>query len=439
MSALVPQSPCRPCSKSELAYNEMPYTQTVITDCYNVYCGPQSAISEHAPLTFEIPGSEADFTDLSNTFLKLRIKVTTANGDPITDENAPTLSLSNNALNTLFSQVDVTLNDTLISQSSNLHGYRAYVENLLSYNSLTKNGFLQMEGFCTDIAGSFDNPTANTGHAERRKWIKDGTELELLGRIHSDLFNTELLIPNGITIKITLTPAKTNFVLTSYDEAPPAFKITITHAGLEVRKVKLAPKEQLRIEHMLTKSGLQLPLTHSTVKSFAIPSGVSQFDIENLVSGQIPSRIVMGLVSDEALNGALNKNPFKFDHFDLNFLALDIGGRQLPARPLQPNYTKGEFLDCYSTLFNNLTGYGESSHDLTKDDYVGGNTFYCFNLTPDGSDGITHLSPRTSGQVRASLHFAKNLPATVALFVYCQFDNVLSVDRYRNVVFDFAS
>ena len=138
-------NPCRPGSKSELAYNEMPYTQTAIIDSYNIYCGPQSTIAEHAPLSFEIPGSEADFTDLSNTFLKLRIKVTTADGEPINDTNAPKLTLSNNVLNTLFSQVDISLNDTLVSQSSNLHGYRAYIENLLSYNSHAKDGFLQMD------------------------------------------------------------------------------------------------------------------------------------------------------------------------------------------------------------------------------------------------------------------------------------------------------
>ena len=439
MTALASPGTCRPCSKSELAYNAMPYTQTVITDNYNVYCGPQSTISEHAPLTFEIPGSEADFTDLSNTFLKLRLKVTTAAGEDVTDANAPALSLSNNVLNTLFSQVDVTLNDTLVSQSSNLHGYRAYVENLLSYTSLAKKSFLKVEGFCPDTAGHFDNPAQNGGHAERRKWITDGKELELLGRIHSDLFHTDLLIPNGVTIKLTLTPAKTTFVLTSHDAQPPDFALQITHASLEVRKVKLAPKEQLRIEQALVKTGLQLPLTHSTVKSFAIPSGVSQFDIENLVSGQIPSRILLGLVSDEALNGTLSKNPFKFDHYDLNFLALHVGGRQLPARPLQPDFGKGEFLDCYTTLFSNLGGYGASNHDLTTADYIGGNTLYCFNLTPDGGDGVSHLSPRTAGQVRASLHFARNLPSTAALFVYCQYDNILTIDRYRNVVFDFAS
>jgi hypothetical protein len=53
-------------------------------------------------------------------------------------EAADNVGPVNNFLHSLFSQVDVSLNGVLITNSSNTYGYRAYIENLLSYGSLAK-------------------------------------------------------------------------------------------------------------------------------------------------------------------------------------------------------------------------------------------------------------------------------------------------------------
>ena len=48
----------------------------------------------------------------------------------------------NNVLHSLFSQVDITLNDVLITPSNNLYAYRAYIENLFSYRVEAENSHL---------------------------------------------------------------------------------------------------------------------------------------------------------------------------------------------------------------------------------------------------------------------------------------------------------
>jgi len=60
-----------------------------------------------------------------------------------------------------------------------------------------------------------------------------------------------------------------------------------------------------------------------------------------------------------------------------------------------------------------------------------------FDLTPDDSDGISYLSPRRLGTVKASLRFAQPLQKTVTLIAYAQYDNLLVIDRYRGVAFDY--
>ena len=52
---------------------------------------------------------------------------------------------------------------------------------------------------------------------------------------------------------------------------------------------------------------------------------------ENLFLGQLPKCIVIGMVENKAFNGDKDKNPYNFKLFDVNYLALHVGGKQIPA------------------------------------------------------------------------------------------------------------
>ena len=80
-----------------------------------------------------IPGTGDAYLDLANTYLLIRAKVVRGDG---TDLAADTqVAPVNNWLHSLFSQVDVYINDTLVTPSSNTYPFRAYVETLLSYGA----------------------------------------------------------------------------------------------------------------------------------------------------------------------------------------------------------------------------------------------------------------------------------------------------------------
>ena len=84
------------------------------------------------------------------------------------------------------------------------------------------------------------DPVLNTGLETRSKWTKTGKIVELQGRIHSDLFNQEKLILNGVDLTVKLHRHKPEFCLLSADTAP-TFKITIKDAILYVKKIELTP------------------------------------------------------------------------------------------------------------------------------------------------------------------------------------------------------
>ena len=80
-------------------------------------------------------------------------------------------------LHSLFSQVDMTLNGTVVTAANNMYPYRSYIETLLSYGSDAKRSQLTSELFYKDDAGRFDTlemdgANANSGFVKRNVLIR---------------------------------------------------------------------------------------------------------------------------------------------------------------------------------------------------------------------------------------------------------------------------
>ena len=124
--------------KTELDLFTVPPTQTCIVESHVVEHQPTASLDSGGPIEFFIPGSGDDYMDLANTMLHLQVKVTRANGNPI-DAGEP-VGPVNNWLHALFSNVDLSLNNTQVTSSSfNAYPYRAFIETLLSYGSDAKS------------------------------------------------------------------------------------------------------------------------------------------------------------------------------------------------------------------------------------------------------------------------------------------------------------
>ena len=113
----------------------------------------------------------------------------------------------NNWLHSLFSQVDVYLNDTLVTPSSNTYLFRAYVDTVLSYGAEVKNAQLTIQLWYKDTAGNMDATTAeggSTGMVERRRHMSESRVVEMIGRLHVDLFLQDRFLLNIVSVKIRL-------------------------------------------------------------------------------------------------------------------------------------------------------------------------------------------------------------------------------------------
>ena len=436
----------RECTKSELDLFTIPATQTSITKGQWIEYHPLSNITESGPIEFNVSGTGEEYLDLARTQLFVKAKTTKANGTAL-DPNTQ-VGPVNLFLHSLFSQVDVSLNERLISPSTNTYPYRAMIETLLNYGEDAKTSQLSMAMFYKDTPGKMDavNPVAedkdaNMGLKARYEFTKQSDTVDMLGPIHSDIFFQDRLILNGVNLRIKLNRAKNSFCLLS-SAAAPDFKVVITEAILYVRKVKVASSIILGHVAALKQTSAKYPIRRVDCKVLSIPGGFSTFTPDNLFLGHIPKRLVLLLVDTEAFNGTYASNPFNVKHHNLTQVGVYVDGEQIPRKPLFLKFDEAggqNFIAGYQSLF---LGTGKLSQDtgnqINRSDYGSGYTAFCFDLSPDHCSG-DHFELIKQGNLRVELHFAQALANTINLIVYAEFQNVIEIDANRNVLYDYTN
>ena len=181
--------------------------------------------------------------------------------------------------------------------------------------------------------------------------------------------------------------------------------VKIEDVSLFVCKVKVDSSVQLDHIKGLERMTAKYPVSRVETKVFSVPKGNRMANQENLFLGQLPKRLVIGMIDNKAFNGHKTKNPYNFQHFDADNLALHVDGKQVPSKPLTPDFDHGLCTRSYASLF---TGTGFMGHDrgnqISCEEYSRGFTLFAFDLTADLDDG-GHFQLVKQGNLRFELHF----------------------------------
>ena len=220
---------------------------------------------------FQIPGTSMDYIDLKKSKLCLQINITKEDGSKIIYEvdegdrptaNCDQVAPINFAINSLFRQVDTSLNQQIISPSVGVnHAYKSILDLLLSSSNDTLNSEAQGGLFYMDTAGAMENfayDGTNYGFFQRSAPIREGQTVTTEGRIYSDFIeDQERLILNGVAINIKLFHATDSFRLGASKNKK--YKLVITNAILKVCQVTVNPSMILAHDQALSKSSAIYP------------------------------------------------------------------------------------------------------------------------------------------------------------------------------------
>jgi hypothetical protein len=327
-----------------------------------------------------------------------------------------------------------------------MYGYRALIETMLNYGSEAKNTWLKNAFYYHDTAeaigaSSPGSTLTNLGLVSRYELTKDSKEVDLICKPHADLFmQNRPLIPN-VDIRIKFIRASPEFSLMAEQEDPNKYIIKIVSASLIVRYIE--PTSSIMVMHnkaLMHGTTCKYPLHRCEVTTYCIPQGVMTHSRSVAISGQLPVRVIIGLIRNDALNGAYHLNPFEFRPYFLSHLNLIISGRSLMAMPLKPQFNDtandSQYSRAYNTLFSGTDkGFHDCGNMISKKDYISGYTFYAFKLSEDFGDD--YFGMKKEGNVQIDIHFSRAAAYTFNVVLYQEFLNILDIDKNRAIAFDY--
>ena len=417
-------------ASSGLALFDQPIIDSSLLQGKFITIYPSSVLQDNGPFDFIIPSDGQDFTDLPFTRLEGCIEILNLAGATLTDTDIN--AYVNLLPQSLFKQIEVSVNNTQIADlSTPTYAFKSYIETVLTYPKDAKETTLLLEHFNKDTIDKENIFTLlnSISFNKRNQFAKKG-KIYFSMLLHIDFFHsTKLLLP-GCEIKLKFIRNSDTFSLLG--DTLQA-KIKFHELKLMIRRVTVEPTIASKIEDAINKTPAIYPITQSKIKTFLIPKDVRQERISNIFRGVLPRSIIVGFVTTDAANGTINANPFKFEHFKLNHFQMYINGDPLLTEAFQPDFANSKFFREYRWFMDNLGwAHDKESNGVTMAEFKTNTFFLPFDLSPDLSNGAT-LSQLKEGSLDVLVSFNENLAQNVQMIVFATFNELLLIDKDRNV------
>ena len=430
---------------------------------------PVQAAPYHDSITFEVMNQQYGcYIDPANTILEVEVGIRKRDAHSSVLGKGKKVAPINIPLHSMFKNLTCSLSQQVINESNETHPYVAYNDTLLN----SERDFLETQGelmlwekddeeslsntaaeatkvtyaapATTDEAkGVTAMPVESNALGRRQfRWFKNAPDpttgaavytyhpITLMGRPIGPLFQQDRYLPFGVDMRIQLDKAKDEFVLMNGEAGEYEFRIE--DIRLYVDYVKLSP-EAFQANRT---SDVTIPVTRTYGRFHNIPTGTTGKSF-TLFSGQLPVRMVLGLVDGSSRLGDKEKNPFCFQDFGLNKLFVQKNGETFPFRPYEPDFAKKRYAREYMALFEAVGILNENAGvPITYDDFGDGFTLFCFNFTGEGKNGMgdeTTQHIQNTGQITVDLGFKPGTTTSVDLFVYAEFENSITIDPRNNV------
>lgn len=418
----------------ELSLFTSPTNQVAVEKVYFTEARPISSIGvSDTPIEIVVSGSGAEYIDFKRSKLYVKARILKADGSTMA-ANEKT-GIVNLPLQSMFSQMDVYLNNKLVSFNTNNYPWKAYLKTILFSGTDELYSQKQSELFYKDEGNLNDANAYNGGNAGlvmRYAYTQQSKVFELEGNLMEDIFDTDKYLINGVDVYIKLFRSSAPFVIISANSTP-AYKIELLDVVYKVAKVRVDPGVLLNHSKQIEATPVKYTSTRNELKMNTIPKGSTEFYWDNIFPQAIPDRIVVALVDQKAVNGDYTTNPFNFEHMGLTDVGIYINGKSVPGRPLKTDFSAGLYSDAFVRLFE---ASGKWNNDagliISRDDFGKGYSLFVFTVDPCGF-GDEYLNLIRRGNTRLELKFKQATSKAVNAIVFATFSSLLEIDKSRDI------
>ncbi len=207
--------------------------------------------------------------------------------------------------------------------------------------------------------------------------------------------------------------------------------------SLHVRKVRLGDIYGNLI-HGLRNNTFKYNILRTEVRKRNILQGTREAYIDNAFLGNLPSFLAFGIVSNDALSGSFDHNPYYFHHTNINYCCVQLNSLQYPLVPLEPNFKLKQYATAYQHfLINSKKYYGSDGSNVSYSDYLNGCTLFCFDLTADQNFGLEYLNLSKNGNIRIVLKFSEEIKSPSILVLLAGYQSCIEIDKSESVILDY--
>ena len=423
------------------------------------------------PMKFSVQALE-DYVDLNHSYfvIDLRLYSSSQNGI-VADANAASdanntrfVYAVNNLAHTIFKQINVRFNGTLMTEQTDTYAYSAYFQTLLNYSRDEGETLLQPQGWVNFLnvtaslaaAGVNDDisTTANWAHGDTNLLktlttpFRSNNVVRLIMRPYLPAFHTGKIMVPGVEMNFELHFNSPDFYTFSTLTSGTGVKryVTLREQDVDITfhlcRLNLNPDVYASLERSrkIQKQVVKYPVVRDQIRSFTFNGTTTVWQQDNLFLGRVPQRMIVGVLDSTAFNGDKEKYPFAFQKKGITSVRQFIEGEEYPYVTLELNGANNRKDRLGYYRFMEAAGAVPKHREfMVKPDEWGQDkncTLFMWNNVPSGDADGPKLNPKQTGNVRLEIKFRAAVNANITILVWAEFEGVIYVDHLGTVIYD---
>ena len=384
-------------------------------------------------IEYNFTTSERTFIDLGNLRLHIKFKLVKELPDKTIEALHKTDDIvfcANGILNALWRDIELYLNQELVSCKTSHYGYESYLDTLLHYDQTEKQGFLQQEGYIHPDSGVDlaqlsikKSPFAAKLYSE----INNNKTVSYMGRLRLNIASYAPYLLDNINVRICMFFNKKEFFLNSPNQLFTNYKLKFEKITLHVHKHKLKPSVYTALQSVISENNpAKYPLNNFQIKTYPLMKDQSNCIIQDIFNGYTPSHLIFCMIPSDSFQGVITKNSFAFGHFNIQQIGVFVDDQCVTNRPLDINIAQKD----YSVIYQNLLDYtGHRNIGINYHDFILGRSIFIIPTLPENTTNLIK-----KGKLKVELFFQKALVENITLMFCGYFPNLVEIDQTRLVV-----
>ena len=423
-------------------------TQVAIEDIYDLKVYPVSSLFNEGAINFDLPPQPKGLLSNLDVITTFSIKYgTNTNKVGLADQ----VSVVNNIANSLWTLVDVKIDDrvSLMQSMRNSYAYQTFFNNALNHDNVHEDYLFANELFLMDTAsnkatsegmifGKVEGKViTNDGAAKRADRVRKGKSITTFSKLHCPLLTTNKALPTAIKIRISLTRNTDAFLLLSDD---PDYKLIIE----DVYLLATFQKPRDAILKIMDERLLKSPAIYYVTKPEIIVRPITQTSrvirMNDIFQEKLPKYAFFCIQGSEDFEGKMSKNPYTFIPFSK--FQFYVNGTPYFADPLEIDSVEGPgdsriysenaiyLRQLYKTIGKDLRGNCLINRDNFQLNFIVG-----LSLTSDRCSTIcNHLNLQEVASTHLEIDIGEEkLPDDALLVIYAMYDRQILINSQRAV------